>query len=424
MHSRIVFRSGFAVLISATLSVASRAADAQWLPRARPEDVGISSARLQELSDSLRATWIDAGRIPGLVVVVARHGKLAYLDTLGDMDVTKPMRPDALFHIASMSKPVTAAAVMQLVDRGQLHLTDPVSKYIPAFAHMKVVVGRDSTGIRVMNAVSHITIEQLLVHTSGLTYAGKRILDRSPTIADFADSLPSLPLAFEPGTDWRYSVASDLLGRVVEVASGTPFDLYLKQNVFQPLSMRETGFVVPESLDTRVVRMYARDAQRRLVPGGTIALPAHRPGATLFAGGQGLISTPADYLRFAQMLLNGGELNGHRVLERRSAQAMMTNHLPASVVKRVQEMISEWDIGTYGFGYGGAVRIDSLNPPGGRGTYEWGGVYSTTFWVDPKYDLVVMAWTQLNNGTSVFETRLDNDVHRLVYRAITDIVPH
>ena len=423
MHSPLN-SSVTAVLVTATLSLAPGTAVGQWLPRAQPEEVGMSTTKLKELSDSLRATWINAGRIPGLVVVIARNGHLVHLDTLGQMDVGKPMRSNAIFHIASMSKPITAAAVMQLVDRGRLRLSDPVDKYIPAFAQLKVAAGRDSSGVRTAKTQTRITIEHLLTHTSGLTYAGKRILDRSPTIAAFADSLPSLPLAFEPGTDWRYSVASDLLGRVVEVASGMPFDRYLQENLLQPLGMRETAFVLPESLDARVVRMYARDAQRKLVPSGTMALPAHRPGATLFAGGQGLVSTPADYLRFAQMLLNDGELDGTRVLQRESARMMTTNHLPAALTRRVHEMIPEWNIGRYGFGYGGAARVDSLNPPGGRGTYEWGGVYSTMFWVDPKYDLAVLTWTQLNNGTSVFETQLDNDVHRLVYRALTDAMRH
>jgi CubicO group peptidase (beta-lactamase class C family) len=404
------------VALCVSVAVFPTLARTQSLPSATPEEVGFSSSALRGIAPALKRTFVDSGKIPGFVVAIARHGKIVLLDSAGFMDIeaAKPMPGSGVFRIMSMTKPITTVAVMQLVERGKVRLDDPVAKYIPAFANARVRAGAE-----LAPATRPITIEHLLTHTSGLTYGanGLAILNRGPTIADFADSIVTLPLLFQPGSSFGYSLSLDVLGRVVEIASGRAFNTYLDEEIFGPLGMRETSFHMTPAMEGRIPRVYSRRGDGSLVAGAQLLGRGFQPESRLYAGGQGLLSTPANYLRFAQMLLNGGELEGKRVLQRSSVAQMMTNHVPTAFAAEVAKVLPGWPLGSYGFGYGGAVRIDSLaSVPGSTALFRWGGINSTYFWIDPSKDLVAMVWTQFypSAGTGT----LDNEFQRLVYGAM------
>ena len=402
---------------------------AQGLPRARPEDVGLSVAALGQIAPALQV-YVDSGRLPGLLAVVARHGKLAYVASVGSMDVEhrRAMRPDAVFRIFSMTKPVTSTAVMQLYERGKLRLDDPVSKYVPGFADVKVYAGGSAAQPVLREPERPITVADLLTHIAGLTYG---LFDSTPvdtiyrraalfnprsTVAQLADSLARLPLVFSPGTKWNYSFAIDVLGRVVEVASGTRLDRYLDSALFRPLGMRTTGFHATRTMESRIMPAYARGADGKLHAIAPLLSPEYTAEGRLLSGGGGLLSTAGDYLRFAQMLLNGGELEGHRVLKRETVELMMQNHLPPGLTPIT--ISPDWPPGLSGFGYGGAVRVDSGTAiPGSPGTFRWAGYATTFFWIDPKADLIAMVWSQYMPVTELWS--LDAQFQRLVYAAVS-----
>jgi CubicO group peptidase (beta-lactamase class C family) len=410
------------------LCIASNVAAAQGLPRARPEDVGLSSEALARIAPVLRV-YTDSGRLPGIVVAVARHGKLVHLEALGSMDIARkePMRVDAVFRIFSMTKAVTGAAVAQLIERGKVRLDDPVSRFIPAFADVRVFAG-GSAGNPVLRAPARpVTIQHLLTHSAGLTYGlfGNTPVDSiyrragllapAQTIAEFADGIARLPLIADPGTRWQYSMAMDVLGRVVEVASGKSFDRYLADELFAPLGMRETGFHATSAMDGRIARVYARGSAGTLMPDPNLIGGGYRPEDKVFAGGQGLLSTVPDYLRFTQMLLNGGELDGKRVLTRESVAMIMRNHLPPEL-----SPITPPPLGNkrgFGQGFGGIVMLDSVaaDLPTSPGEYQWCGYAGTFFWVDRAKDLVGMVWTQVYAGCP---HPIESQFQKLVYGAI------
>ncbi|HVH66916.1 MAG TPA: serine hydrolase domain-containing protein [Gemmatimonadales bacterium] len=402
---------------------------AQGLPRTRPEAVGLSAVALERIGPALQA-YVDSGRLPGLLAVVARHGKLAYLKSVGAMDVEhgRAMSPDAVFRIFSMTKPITSAAVMQLYEHGKLRLDDPVSKYIPAFAGVKVYASGSAAQPLLRDPERSVTVADLLTHTAGLTYglfdsaavdtiyrrAG--LLNPGWTIAQLADSLARLPLKFSPGSKWSYSFATDVLGRVVEVASGTTFDRYLDSALFRPLGMRSTGFHATRPMDGRIMPAYGRGADGKLHAIAPLLSPGYTEDGKLLSGGGGLLSTAGDYLRFAQMLLNGGELEGHRVLKRETVALILENHLPAALTP--VSIAPDWPPGRSGFGYGGAVRVDSEPAvPGSPGTFRWAGYATTFFWIDPREDLVAMVWTQYLPVMEMWS--LDSRFQRLVYAALS-----
>lgn len=324
-----------------------------------------------------------------------------------------------------MTKPIATTAVMQLVERGRLKLDDPVSKYIPAFAGVKVFAGGSAAKPELRDPDRPITVADLLTHTSGLTYGlfgntpvdsiylRANLMHPEWTIAQLSDSLARLPLAFSPGTKWNYSFAIDVLGRIVEVVSGTTFDRFLDSALFQPLGMRMTGFHATPAMQARVIPAYARGRDGKLHALSPLLSPEYTPAGRLLSGGGGLLSTPGDYLRFAQMLLNGGELNGHRVLKRETVALMMENHLPAALVPIT--IAEGWPPGRSGFGYGGAVRMDS-DSTGSAGTFRWAGYATTFFWVDPKADLIAMLWTQYFPVMEHWS--IDGEFQRLVYAAL------
>jgi CubicO group peptidase (beta-lactamase class C family) len=398
------------------------------LPRARPEEVGLSAAALQRITPALQA-YVDSGRLAGIVAVVARHGKIAYLDSVGFMDIElrQPMRTDAVFRIYSMTKPVTAVAVMQLFERGKLRLDDPVSKYIPAFAQVQVYSGGYAAKPTLRNPDKPISIEHLLTHTAGLTYGignspvdsiyrGASLLRANQTIEEFADTIARLPLLFSPGTAWNYSVAMDVLGRVVEVVSGKTFDRYLEDEIFEPLGMDETAFHATLAMAGRITTLYSRGLDGKLSPRRPLLRAVNGAEGKLFGGGGGLLSSVSDYLRFTQMLLNGGELDGHRVLNRETVALMMHNHIPLSLIP-IKPPVPNWPPGRNGYGYGGAVCVDSADAgPESQGIYRWAGAGATFFWIDSKEDLVAMVWAQFS-GSEVWS--IDNEFERLVHAAVS-----
>jgi len=407
--------------------VGSVRAAAQGLPTSRPEDVGLSSAALDRIGPALQ-TYVDSGKLAGVVGVVARRGKVGYARAVGWMDAERqvPMRTDGVFRIYSMTKPIIAAGILKLVEQGKARLDDPVAKFVPAFAAVKVYAGGPALAPVVKAPDGPITLTHLLTHTAGLTYGyfgdtpvdsiyrQANLMPATRTVAEFADSLARLPLAFSPGKAWNYSVSIDLLGRVIEVASGQSLDRFLENEIFLPLGMRETGFRVRPDLAARMPVLYSPGPDGRRRPNGPAMDDGYQSTSRFLSGGGGLLSTPADYLRFAQMLLNGGELDGRRVLRRESVALMTRNHLAPALTPIDGAIIGH---SGYGHGLGGVVLVDSARSglPGSPGIYRWWGYAGTFFWVDPKSDLVGMVWTQLVPGRAY---PLEQEFQRLVYSAI------
>ncbi len=403
---------------------------------AKPEEVGLSSERLERIAGAIQKS-IDDGRIAGGVSLVARHGKIAYLRAVGmaDRDARKPMQTDSIFRICSMSKPLTSVAVMILYEEGRFMLSDPVSAYLPEFKHMKVLdppwpQDKTSPSGALVEAKRPITIEQLLTHTSGLTYpwnarigkayreanVGTGIKQQEGTIGEGVKRLAAVPLLFQPGDDWEYSLADDVLGRLVEVVSGMPFDKFLHERLFQPLGMKDTGFFLPDEKVPRLATAYAFD-DKGLHPildnqvreeGGfqyTADYPYRGPH-TYFSGGGGLCSTAEDYYRFCQMMLNGGELNGVRILSRKSVELMSQNHV-----------YGKPDGNHYGLGFGTNSEPQQLTELGSVGSFNWGGFYYTTFVIDPKEDFIAIFMGQLHPTGGL---NLDSKAITLAYQAIKD----
>ncbi len=412
------------------LVFAAMPAPAQVLPRARPAEVGLSNAGLERIAPALQA-WVDSGKVAGVIAAVVRHGKLAFVASAGTLDPenARPVNEDAVFRIFSMTKPITTVAIMQMYERGKLRLDDPVSRYIPAFGRTRVYAGGGAAHPALRDPARPITIADLLTHTAGLTYGffgntpvdsiyrGAQLFNPNWTIAQFSDSLARLPLAFSPGTAWNYSLALDVLGRVVEVVSGMPFDRYLDSAVFRPLGMRSTAFHATAAMEGNITAYYVRAEDGKLHAVSPLLSAGYTSEGRMLSGGGGLLSTVTDYLRFAQMLLNGGELDGHRLLTRESVTLMMQNHLPTSLTPIA--LAPDWPPGKNGFGYGGAIRMDSAGSmPGSAGTFRWSGLGTTFFWIDPKADLIAMVWSQYIPVTDLWS--LDNQFQRLVYEALLD----
>jgi len=402
----------------------------------KPEEVGLSSERLERISSAIQKS-IDDGRISGGVSLVARHGKIAYLRAVGmaDRDARKPMRTDSIFRICSMSKPLTSVAVMILYEEGRFMLGDPLSDYLPEFKHMKVLdppwpQDKTSPPGALVDAKRPITIEQLLTHTSGLTYpwnarigkayrdanVGTGIKQQEGTISEGVKRLAAVPLLFQPGDDWEYSLADDVLGRLVEVVSGMPFDKFLQERLFQPLGMKDTGFFPPDEKVPRLATAYAFDDKglhpildKQVMAEGGFQYTAdypYRGPHTYFSGGGGLCSTAEDYYRFCQMMLNGGELNRVRILSRKSVELMSQNHV-----------YGKPDGNHYGLGFGTHDEPQQLTELGSVGSFNWGGFYYTTFVIDPKEDFIAIFMGQLHPTGGL---TLDSKAITLAYQAIKD----
>jgi CubicO group peptidase (beta-lactamase class C family) len=402
-----------------------------------PESVGLASEGLRRIDQHLRVRYVEPGKIAGALTLVARRGEVAWLSPLGLMDRERkaPMQRDTIFRIYSMTKPVTSVALMMLHERGAFALADPVHRYIPAWEHLRVYRNGRYPNFVTEPAARPVTIRDLLVHTAGLSY---HIMDRTPldeayrqlgiggpvgTLRDLVDKLATLPLEFSPGTRWGYSAATDVLGYLVELLSGQPFDDYLRTQIFEPLGMVDTGFTVRPDQLGRFAANYVR------LPGSTEATLLDDPADSPYArpkpwcsGGGGLVSTAADYLRFAEMLRRGGELDGARILGPRTLAYMTRNHLPGgSDIAGLAPpgMFSETRFEGIGFGLGFHVVVDPVRAqvPVSAGEYGWGGMASTAFWVDPKEELVVVFLTQLVPSTT-FDFR--NQLRAIIHGAIID----
>ena len=395
------------------------------VPAAAPDEVGMSANRLDRIGEMIQRA-IDAKQISGAVTVVARRGRVAHFEARGLMDIESnaPMRKDAIFPIASMTKPVTGVAILMLVEEGKIRLADPVSRFVPEFKEPKVAIRRsDSAGeegaVYTVPAKREVTVHDLITHTSGLGSGGVAIeatsriapRDETSTVADWAAALGAAPLDFQPGTRWSYSglAGIDTLGRIVEVASGLTFDEFMRQRVFEPLGMKDTAFNVPEDKKQRVVTLYRRS------PDGLElrAVPAWLATTTLHGGGGGLWSTAEDYLQFAQMLVNGGELNGTRLLGSRTVALMASNH----VGDLYEKAGSVGGSPGKGFGLTVDVVLDGVAARGDHrstGSFGWGGAFGTAWWVDPKEDLTAVLMVQTPGGP------LLADFQNAVMQAIVD----
>jgi len=389
------------IVVCLCLLAATAVGSGEVLPTAKPEEVGLSSAKLGEIVPAVKRL-VAAGRISGAVTVVARRGKIAHFEATGLMDVAKkrPMAVDTIFRIYSMSKPVTAVAALILVDEGKLDLDAPVAKYLPEFKELTVLAeGKRVAPRRAM------TVRDLMRHTSGLTYGyfsrtpvdrmylEVNILNGEGTLADMVTKLAKIPLLYHPGERWHYSVSIDVLGRVIEVVSEKPLDVFMKARIFDPLGMVDTGFHVPKKKHARFAVNYGPAGKGLRIVDHPGSSRFGRP-ATLFSGGGGLVSTATDYLRFAQMLVNGGVLGRTRILKSETVAAMTSNQLEK---KLVPIRFGATPMPGTGFGLGVSVRIASspLPFPGAVGEYGWAGAASTSFWIVPGEEMVGMVMTQL-----------------------------
>ena len=426
MHAVTTFRLTRRLALVATLGLLCGALQAQ--PAAKPEDVGLSPAGLAKIGDWMRAE-VAAKKIPGATIMIVRGGKLAYAETVGLRDPSRPdaMKADDIFRIYSMTKPLTSVAAMMLVEEGKLELDAPVAKYIPAFANLKV--GVEKTGplgqktLDIVDAPQAMTVRDLLRHTSGLTYGffGTGLVKqayRDARIgaegdinnAQFAEAIAKLPLAYPPGSTWDYSNSTDVLGRVIEVASGQSLGQFLKLRLLDPLGMKDTGFYVTEP--ERQARLAEPFADDRITPNAPLFDP-RRPVA-MESGGGGLMSTAADYTRFLMMLHNGGQLDGKRYLSEATLKEMTRDHLGPQVVRTALYLPGAG----YGFGLGFAVRTApaSGKPDSAVGEYFWGGAGGTYMWVDPVNDLFVVYMMQSPKQRTAHRAAL----RELVYGAVTD----
>jgi CubicO group peptidase (beta-lactamase class C family) len=403
---------------------------AKDLPTAKPEKVGISSERLNTLSEGMEAI-VNQGRLAGVVTMVARHGKVVHFEAQGKQSLASgaPMQKDSIFRIYSMSKPITGVAMMMLFEQGKWQLNDPVAKHIPEFAGLRVYSGEEN-GKPVLKEQAHpMTMRELMSHSAGFTYGffsntpvdqlqrTADVLNDGITLDEMIKRVSKLPLNSQPGAQWQYSIAVDIQGYIVQKLSGMKFENYLEQKIFKPLGMVDTAFFVPKEKLNRFAEYYSYDAAGKLtvVQGGFNRDYATKPA--LASGGGGLVSTVTDYMRFCQMLLNGGQLDGVRLLSPRTVELMRTNVLPQGMPTMAPGAQ---------FGLGFAVYNDPIAAGGyyGKGTYWWGGAAGTWFWIDPVNDLIFIGMIQQAAGTGAVAVSGVPDVRGLsrsfTYQAILD----
>ena len=390
------------------------------LATASPAKVGLSPDRLQRLTNVLQSE-VDSQRLPGAVALIARKGKVAYFESLGQQDpaLGSKMRKDSIFRIYSMTKPLVSVAVMMLMEQGKLLLSDPVAKYLPEYAKQTVAV--EKGGKLTLQAINQAaTVQDLLRHTAGLTYeflgssavqrqyAKARIASRERSNAEFSATLAGIPLMFQPGSVWEYSRATDVLGRLIEVVSGKTLSEYLHDEILQQLGMKDTDFHVPKAQQHRIAEPFAKD------PDGGVPMTVLEPRRVpaMQAGGGGLMSTAMDYARFLQFMRNKGELDGVRLLGTRTVDYMTADHL-GSIPTRGDLLPPG-----HGFGLGFAVRTAAgLAPvPGSVGMYFWGGIAGTFFFVDPAQDMYALLLTQAPNQRDYYRPLFRN----LVYAALAN----
>jgi CubicO group peptidase (beta-lactamase class C family) len=416
----------------AALAIAIPAA-AQGIPKAQsPEEVGFVSQRLKRLIDRIEE-GIKNNELPGAVVLIARNGRIVLFDAYGfrDKEAKAPMKTDTIFRIASMTKPITTVAAMMLMEEGKLSLADPVSKYIPAFADTKVSVQKKNADGTVELSLEPqfrpMTIQDLMRHTSGLTYGAvgsnpvkqsyvdMKVMAADQTNAQMAEKLSKLALLYQPGTHWEYSMSTDVLGRVVEVASGTTLDKYIEEHITKPLKMGDTGFEAAPDKKDRGAKPQ-KEGPKNEMPN----IPEITLKSTWKSGGGGMVSTAADYARFLQMFANGGQLDGARILSRKSIDLMTADHLPPDIVMgddmwRFEALEPSKRMGQ-GFGLGFAVRNEQGRSPlpGSPNDYYWGGAYGTYFWHDPRERMYVVFMMQSQTARLPYRYLMRD----LVYQAL------
>lgn len=398
----------------------------------RPEDVGFSSERLQRLTARMQE-GVAKGEYPGAVLMIGRHGKVAYAQTFGVLnpETGAPMREDAIFRIASMTKPLASLAVMMLSEEGRLSIVDRVDKYLPELKDMKVAVikrGADGKPVMTLEAQKNpMTVHDLLRHTSGLPsgaagpnpvkqmYFDARIGNRNDTSNGYLAKLAKMPLLFQPGTTWEYGASVDVLGIIVERVSGMALDKFIAERITGPLKLVDTGFAAPAAHASRGARPQ-REGPKNVVPNIALVTDVH----TFKSGSGGMVSTASDYARFSQFLLNGGELDGVRLVSPKTIELMTSNHLPPGTpigpdMVRFEALAPSAEMGQ-GFGLGFAVRTDAgRNPlPGSVGDYYWGGAQGTYFWIDPKEKLYVVLMMQSPSARLPYRFLL----RQMVYQAM------
>ena len=402
----------------------------------KPESVGFSSERLERLH-ALMQQVVDQKQIAGIVTILARHGKVVDYRTYGqrDMAAGAPMTKDVIFRDYSMTKPVTGVAMMILYEQGKWEPSDPISKYIPEFAHLKVYSGVDADGKPILVDPVHApTMRELMSHTAGFTYGffGNTPVDKmyrdvqplnSANLQEFIDKMAKLPLLYQPGKGWTYSMSMDIEGYIVEKLSGQSLPDFIRNNIFKPLGMKDAGFFVPQDKRSRFSAVYTTgpSGELQLVgagPSGRSTDYASQP--TMPSGGGGMVSTAEDYYRFAQMMLNGGELDGKRILAPATVKLMTSNHVPAEL------LTGQFGIGQmvmrpgFGYGYNCAVVFDppEANLPEGKGTFFWDGAAGTWFWNDPANDIVFVGMIQRMLGPA--SPNLEFESRAVIYGALVD----
>jgi len=400
-----------------------------------PKSLGFSPARLQRIDRFLREQYIDTGKLVGALVTIARRGETVHTAVVGlaDRERNTPLREDTIFRIYSMTKPITSVAFMMLVEEGLVGLDDPVHRFIPSWRDLGVFVAGVPGAFQTRRAAAPMRIIDLLRHTSGLTYdfqartnvdAAYRkfkigVIDSGVALERMIELLAQAPLEFSPGEAWNYSVSTDVLGYLVGLISGTPFEQFLRERILDPLEMVDTDFQVQADRRARLSACYSLDPQGNVVLQDDPADSRYLKQPAFVSGGGGLVGTAADYMKFCQMLLNGGTANGHRFLGPRTIALMTMNHLPGGkeLIETSRSLFTEAAYAGLGFGLGFAVVLDRARTmtPGNVGEYFWGGAASTAFWIDPKDQIAAVLMTQLLPSSSY---PIRHQLRTLVYSAL------
>jgi CubicO group peptidase (beta-lactamase class C family) len=402
----------------------------------RPESSGLSGPRLQHIDRFLQQKYLDTGKLPCALTLVERNGQIAHFSALGRMDVerNRPLQEDTIFRIYSMTKPITSLALMMLVEEGRVSLDDPVHRYIPQWRDLGVYEGGFIGGFRTKRTSAPMRVVDLMRHTSGLTYGfqqrtnvdaayRKLHIGEIPTavsLEQMIDELAKVPLEFSPGSAWNYGVSTDVVGYLVGKISGQPFEQFLRSRILDPLGMTDTDFMVPAAKASRFAACYAATPKAGMALQDDPQTSFFLKPPTFVSGGGGLVSTAADYLRFCKMLLNGGALDGVRLVSPKTLELMSHNHLPGSkdLPDLAVSLFSEVTYAGVGFGLGFAVSVSPARGllPGSPGDISWGGLASTYFWVDPREQLIVIFMTQLTPSATY---PIRRELRTLVYSAFT-----
>jgi len=398
---------------------------------------GLSSERLQRIDELIQTHYIDTGKLPGALTLVARRGEIAHFSALGNMDAERntPTEKDTIYRIYSMTKAITTVALMMLYEEGRFQLNDPVYKYLPEWENTEVWVSGEYPDFKTRPQERAMTIRDLLSHQSGLTYGfvDTNAIDRTyqrfarrdmfdGSLSEWSEFLSGIPLMFSPGTAWNYSVATDLCGYLIEVLSGQKFDAFLNERIIEPLGMVDTSFAIPDEKLGRFSANYSPTDDEKIELLDDPKTSDYRKIPKFLSGGGGMVSTASDYYTFLQMLLNGGASNGRRYLSRKTIELMSSNHLPAgkSLAERaVQGMWSEATFDGVGFGLGFSIVLDPAASQlvGSKGQYAWGGAASTAFWIDPLEEVIVVFMTQLMPSNTY---PIRRELQALVNAAIDD----